>query len=375
MYGSVLMPLTRHRVLYKMSSTSCGKKAQLKKCLVEGVSMSRSLSLVAVILLLVAARVMAQPPGCRWEGDPVMRFGWGATWAGWQGYVPPSGYYHQPGNDTIIAVAGDWLDFKLGPGNAATSWTRPGCNDSDTLCFEIQTEPGWAIFCDPSPGTPVIVAPGYLWTQKVTLHPPCSDIGKCSRIIATCTYVNSANACDPTCGDCVDPDVSPATGHAYFSKDTLWVWVFPPDIPPPDIFQGDSTFVEVERGQPQACIPFDLCNGSLCFFTSVSYHIWSMGHVGAAINISGSLELSPLQCKEIYGIIDASTSSVCTYDTLHVEAWITDNPLARTSCKAVIHVIEPRAVPIFTVPVVTILVFALILAAAVFMRRRAVSKA
>jgi hypothetical protein len=45
------------------------------------------------------------------------------------------------------------------------------------------------------------------------------------------------------------------------------------------------------------------------------------------------------------------------------------------TCVQIIHIVEPEPVPLFTVPVVTILVLALILAAAVFMRRRAVSRA
>jgi hypothetical protein len=45
------------------------------------------------------------------------------------------------------------------------------------------------------------------------------------------------------------------------------------------------------------------------------------------------------------------------------------------TCVQVIHVVEPSSVPLFTVPVVTILVLALILAVAIFMRRRAVNRA
>jgi hypothetical protein len=67
---------------------------------------------------------------------------------------------------------------------------------------------------------------------------------------------------------------------------------------------------------------------------------------------------------------------VCTYDTLTIIVWSLAGPtIWYDTCVQRVHVVTPVPVPLFTVPVVTILVLALILAAAVFMRRRAVSRA
>jgi hypothetical protein len=91
---------------------------------------------------------------------------------------------------------------------------------------------------------------------------------------------------------------------------------------------------------------------------------------GFRLNAGGSVSVSGGECKDIYGIVDAGTAITCTYDTLSIVVWSTTPPALYDTCVQVIHVVEPTSVPMFTPPVVAILVLALILIAAIFMRRR-----
>jgi len=280
--------------------------------------------------------------------------------------------------DTTWGVPGAPLVFKVGPYNAAASWLPTGyCKLADTLCFEISDSPvAWTIVCNPVEGTPYALSgPGYLWTQNVTINIPCSaTVGNYYRIIGTVTYTNMDVECDLTCGDCADPNTRPADGFFYYSDDTLLVRVDPSPPPPAPVILQDS-LTTVETGQTQAYIPFSLCNDDQCFATNMGYHIWSKGHVGAAINVYDTVNVLNGQCTDVYGIINAGSGVICTYDTLTIIAWTCAATPLYDTCVQIIHVIEARTVPLFTVPVVTILVLALILAAAVFIRRRAVSRA
>jgi hypothetical protein len=341
---------------------------------------------VAVAFLLVSGSLIAQtpPPGCSWEGDPAFRFGWGALYAGWPGYAPPPGNYHghgAPGNagpDTTHGTPGAALVFKLAPYSAACSWQPAGCKDPDTFCFEISDNLGWTIVCTPVPGTLYAMACGYLWTQNVKITIPCSATpGTYDRVVGTVTYANNAGTCDVTCGDCNDPNIRPADGFFYYSKDTLFVRVDTP-IPdqPPVILQ--DTMMWIERGQSQAHIPFSICNADSCSATDVGYHIWSLGHIGPAINTHDTVSVAAGKCRDVYGIIDASQAPTGTYDTLHIVAWTCSiTPLYDTCVQRVVLIAlcGDCAVPLFTTPVVTILAIALILAAALFMRRRAAREA
>jgi hypothetical protein len=60
---------------------------------------------------------------------------------------------------------------------------------------------------------------------------------------------------------------------------------------------------------------------------------------------------------------------------LTIIAWDAATGTVYDTCVQVVHVVEPVPVPLFTTPVVTILVLAMILAAAVIMKRTAISKA
>ena len=338
---------------------------------------------VGLVLLFASGSLMAQPPGCTWEGDPAFRFGWGATYAGWIGYVPPPGNYHghgAPGNagpDTTHGVPGYALVFKLGPYNAASSWLPTGyCKAADTLCFEIQDNLGWTITCNPVPGTLFALSgPGYLWTQNVTITIPCSATpGTYDRIIAICAYMNNAGNCDISCGDCADPNTRPADGFFYYSKDTLFVKVDPPVATRPPVILQD-TLTMVEGGQSKAHIPFSICNSDSCSATDMGYHIWSLGHIGPAIGVYDTVSVAAGKCRDVYGIINAGEAFACTYDTLHIIAWTCATTPLYDTCVQCVHVVEMCCLPLFTAPVVTILAIVLILAAALFMRKRAAREA
>ncbi|MCU0639576.1 MAG: hypothetical protein MUF59_06885, partial [Candidatus Krumholzibacteria bacterium] len=96
----------------------------------------------------------------------------------------------------------------------------------------------------------------------------------------------------------------------------------------------------------------------------------------AALNTTGTVTgvLGGL-CADVYGIVDAGDANVCDYDTLTIIAWDAATGTVYDTCVQVVHVVEPVPVPLFTTPVVTILVLAMILAAAVIMKRTAISKA
>jgi len=338
--------------------------------------MRKSILLALTILLAASAFSQNVSAACSREGEAAIRFCWGMIYAGWTGYTPPAGWYNTARNggiDSVAGVPGAALAYRVGPYNA-TAWTPPNCTALDTFCYRVVDQLGWSIVLNPVAGTPVeLDAGGYFWTQYVTINIPCSaPAGTRNLVVGQTHYTDTNGDCDYTCGDCTDP--SYRSGRAWYSYDSLLVKVIPPLPPPaPSILQ--DTLTVVEQGQTQAYIPFSLCNGDPCFTVNMGYTLKSKGHVGPALNINTTVAVPAARCADIYGIIDAGTAAICTYDTLTMIAWtIVGTPLYDT-CVQVIHVVEPQAIPLFTVPVVTILVLALILAGAVFMRRRAVSRA
>jgi hypothetical protein len=342
---------------------------------------------LAVGLLLVASIVQAAcstPP----EGNRSFRYGWGMVVnpsTTMETIIPPPGIYNLiavNGQDTTWGIPGAALKYRVGPYNA-TAWKGPNnenilCVNQDTLCYDVSSTHGWTIVTSPAAGTAQVLPPGgYLWYQTVTIQIPCSaTIGSYERVVAVCAYTNFAGVCDPTCVDCSDPDTR-ANGTHFYSSDTLWVHVLPAPPPPaPSILQDSITYVE--QGQTQAYIPFSLCNNDKCFAYDIGYHIVSKGHIGPAVNLTGSVNVGGGKCVDVFAIINAGgppLPTVCTFDTITTICWtVVAVPLYDT-CVMLLHIVEPSQVPLFTVPVVTILVLALILAAAVFMRRRAVSRA
>ncbi len=162
------------------------------------------------------------------------------------------------------------------------------------------------------------------------------------------------------------------------SQDTQFVAVTVVEPPPPiEIFQ--DTLTSVDLGVNEAYIPFQICNGDPAADPAdFQYWITSLGHVGPAINQSGTLfGVAGGACEYAYGVIDASAAAECDYDTLTILGYV--NPPGPgdfyDTCVQVIHVIQPQPVPLFTTPVVTIMVLAMVLAAAVIMRRRVASRA
>lgn len=331
-------------------------------------------------LLLVCGSLLAQPPGCTHEGDAAFRFGWGMTYAGWSGYIPPPGHYNLVavnGPDTTWGPPGGTLVYKLGPYNA-TAWQPQLCTAQDTFCFDVSSTHGWTIVCNPVAGTAMVLpAGGYLWTQNVTIQIPCNaTIGSYEMVVAGCYYANSLGACDPTCLDCADPNTRPLNNTKFYSKDTLYVRVNTPHPTfPPVILQDTLSFAG--EGMPQRDVPFSLCNQDPCLDVEYGYHIWSMGHIGGAISTYDTVAVSAGKCTDVYGIINTNGYASGTLDTLHIVAWTLEEPALYDTCVQrllIIALCGTCPVPLLTAPVVAILALALILAAALFMRRRAASR-
>jgi len=325
---------------------------------------------IALALMLVPALLYAAPPGCSWTGDPVCRYSWNQADG-----LP----YHQPGWDTCTANRGQTLDKIMVWMNrsGAANWTDASpCLSTDTFCFDVTsalTGQGWII-----EGTNIAFGecgeldPGYGYTQHVGITVPCNAAyGYHGPIIARVEYCNNYIVCDASCGDCWDPNIR--SGVKLYNADTLYVNVVLAALHAPTILQDSIAYVE--QGLSAAYVTFAICNPDGCSEHPYGYNITSKGHVGTAINTSGSVTVPAGECKNVYGVLNASSAAVCTYDTLTILAWTTEGGPYYDTCVQIVHVIEAVPVPMFTVPVVTILVLALILAAAVFMRRRAISRA
>jgi hypothetical protein len=328
--------------------------------------MKKLYAILALTLLLMPGIALAQPPGCNWQGDPIMRYGFGQ----YDG-LP----YNQPGNDFANVYPGGTLTYIVAPFNAtATAYPPLTCRGTDTLCFHAVSKKGWTLACDPVMGAPQELPPGYVWYQQVSITAPCNAVpGVKDTLIAKAAYY-MPTGCAPQCGDCADPNLRTSTNVLYYNSDTLIVTVI---AAPPALGVLQDTLTLVDRGQTQAFVPFTICNQDECAPpTLYSYNIKNKGVTGRipVINQSGSTTVDGGACKDVYGVIDAGLALACDYDTLTIIVW-TPVPVVYDTCVQVIHIVEPSPVPLFTVPVVTILVLALILAAAVFMRRRAVSRA
>ncbi len=281
--------------------------------------------------------------------------------------------YNQPGPDyETIVPGGSLVDKGLAPYNAHQTWLPTEyCKAADTLCFHAISKSGWTLSGDPAFGTPVALpGPGYVWWQYVTITAPCSATpGQVDTIIAIVTYTNVNVVCDLSCGDCADPNIRPADGLSYYSADTLIVTVV---AAPPALAVLQDTLTLVEEGVEQAYVPFSICIQDPCAPpTTVNYAITQVG--GIPMTVPGSsVVVNGGDCEDVYAILDSRGKAPCTYATLTIIAWSGD---VYDTCVQRVHVVESMPVPLFTAPVVTILVLALILAAAVFMRRRAAARA
>ena len=335
--------------------------------------MKKLLAILALAVLLVPGIVLAQPPGCTWNGDPCIRLGWsGVT---------------QPGIDYRNILPGQTLNFTIRVQNAYAmdppfvgGWPlscNTACDVLDTFCTEYSVRQGATVTCLEGFDVPYELPSCYAYDHHIGVKAAggCNAVvGSKDTIIVRMVYAKGepAEDCAPECGDCVNPNYRSYV--RMYNADTLIITVV---AAPPALGVLQDTLTLVDRGQTQAFIPFTICNQDDCAPpTLYSYNIKSKGVAGriSAINQSGSATVSGGACKDVYGIIDAGIAFACDYDTLTIIVW-TPAPVIYDTCVQVIHIIEPEPVPLFTVPVVTILVLALILAAAVFMRRRAVSRA
>jgi C1A family cysteine protease len=310
----------------------------------------------------IRARVAPRPAttSCSREGDPAIYLGWGELDG-----LP----YNQPGIDFADAYPGQSLSYQLAPCNVPPTWTPPGCKDTDTLCCHVADSKGWTITADPPLGMPTIIAPGECWIQDVYIEIPCSaSVCAYDTVIVRVAYVDVNGVCAPECADCNDPNVDPGTSVKYYDADTLIIHIV--EAPPSFVILQD-TMTLVDRGQAQAYVPFMVCNQDPCAPPfDFNYTITSEGHVGSPLNVNGTVSVPGGECRSVYGIVDASAAFECDHDTLRIIAWVSGPPAVYDTCVQVIHVVEPQPVPLFTKPVVTILVLALVIVAAIFMRRR-----
>jgi len=232
----------------------------------------------------------------------------------------------------------------------------------DTICLHVVGPPdGYDLSGDINEGSIAILTSGCWGFWPVVVTASC-DVVPCDydTIIATLSFTNTDIECDLACMDVTvgRPDI-----------DTLILHVVPP---PPALVILQDTLSFVEQGVTAAYVPFAVCNSDPCTPGDYEWLITSIGYVGGPISQGGAQTIAGGDCYTVYGIIDASASGVCEYDTLTIVAWRGD---LYDTCVQAIHIVEPIEVPLFTTPVVTILILAMILAAAVFLRRRATSRA
>ena len=86
--------------------------------------------------------------------------------------------------------------------------------------------------------------------------------------------------------------------------------------------------------------------------------------IGASVTTVSILGLLAILAMAAPAVDDASVGKII--------AWAGDT---YDTCVQLIHIVDPVPVPLFSAPVVTILVLAMLLTAAVLMRRRAANKA
>ena len=314
----------------------------------------------------MSAVALAQPPGCTWEGDHALRYGFGQ----YDG-LP----FNQPGNDFATLYPGATITYTLAPYNCAVSYLPTGiCKATDTLCFHAVSLQGWTIAADPPMGDLYELPSGYIWYQDISITAPCdANIGDKDTLIAMSAYANTAGVCAPECSDCADPNIRPTTGVKYYNADTLIVTVV---APPPGLGVLQDTLTIIAWGQLQPYIPFSICNENECAPpTDYIYHITSRGHIGAPLNTTDTVSVLGGECNDIYGIMNNVSSLACTYDTLTIIAWSVAQPVVYDTCVQVVHVVESCCVPVFTPAAAAILVLALLVVAGVFMKWRAAARA
>ena len=327
----------------------------------------KKLVLLALVVIMLPAIASAQNPSIK-QGDP--------------------GFYFDFAGGTIEVLRGETWCF-----NAYAMqyyWSSATCTEfMDTFAVvssELQEWPLTNVFLGFEQGTEGEDAEGtcyiinddgdpdnsWYFVTEVCMSIPCDAfVGDENTLTLQMAYCDDQMVAQPDSGDCENPNM-----HAEVPRWSLISQDFIIAESPPAMYILQDTLYYVEQGQTSAYIPFAICNGDPCApATDYNYAITSVGYVGGALDQSGVLTgVVGGTCGDVYGIVDAGAGVVCTYDTLTIVAWDLSGSVYDT-CVQAIHVVEPVPVPLFTAPVVTILVLAMILAAAVIMKRHAVSKA
>lgn len=271
-------------------------------------------------------------------------------------------------------VAGEVYCDHVGPANFGFISTF--CTDYDTFCGHYYDDLGWPISVPDdyfAEGSPWDLDPGTYYDYDVCITVPCEGAvpGTVNNFCMQMAFMDVYEVCQPDSGDCENPN--DWDGTPIWNTTCCELTIIPT---PPALYILQDTLYFVEVGLTQAYIPFGLCNADPCSPPVVyGYHLWSQGTIGAAIDVSGTETVQGGKCFDLYGILDAGDTEICDYDTLTIIAWTTEGDLLYDTCVQVVHIVEPIDVPLFSTPVITILVLAMILAAAVIMKRTAASKA
>jgi hypothetical protein len=284
----------------------------------------RAIALCAVLCTCVVTGIATvrtawgQPPGdCSREGDPA--------------------FYVDFGDTLRDVTAGSECCWTVAPCNMG--FISGTCQGSDTFCVHVVSTMGWIVTGDPPLDACAELDPGYLWWQDVCVTIPCDvDPGERDTLIMQVTYCDEALACRDDCTDCEDPNWF--EGNPYYSIDTVIVRVVP-SPPALYIFTRDSLYL-VAQGQSGAYVPFTVCNGDPCAgYLVYEYDIHSTAHVGGVFPQSGVTDsISGGDCENVYAIVDASETPICTFDTLTIIAWDQASGTVYDTCVQTIHVID-----------------------------------
>jgi hypothetical protein len=333
--------------------------------LLEVGSMKKLFALLMLGILLMPALALGAPEGCSWEGDPVWMYTFGVYEYYYAGGPLPS----MPGPENWDIYAGEVQVYTLIAANRGYGVST--CLAADSFCWSVADGAGWDIddqYSDYLQGEQAILnahpTAGYYFWVELDITCPCdAEIDDVDTVIVSMDYTNIAGEC-AECGDCTNPN------GVRGSDDTLILHVV---AAPPALSVAQDTLFLIDQGVELAYVTFQVCNNDPCAPpTDYYYNIVSLGHIGGAISVYDTIAVKGGECENVFGVLDASEASELEYDTLTIVAWRGET---YDTCVQIVQVISPQPVPLFTTPVVTILVLALILAAAVFMRRRAVSKA
>lgn len=306
----------------------------------------KKLVLLALAMMLVPNLVNAQ---CTING----------TYLEWYG-AP----YELPSEENILIFPGQtlvWDNYTSG---------EPGCLvicvDAVELCgfLVYDTQTGW-VYGEDAGVVAEIGEDGedtcWIFYFSVTC-PLEAVIGTVNDVELILAYANDVSG---------ELDIACATDTAYAYFEVI--------DPPVELEIFCSELTEVDEGVLSAYIPFEFCNGDPgADPRDYDWRVTSQGTIGPAIDQSGTLlAVPPGDCDWVYGILDASGAFPDDVDTLTMLGFFNASGPGGIydTCVQAIVVVEAVPVPLFTRPVVTIMVLAMILAAAVVMRRRATSVA